>query len=222
MSIVVFLNSTVIYYFSAISEGMDMNNLKKLLKECGVSQADLARLLGRDRSVITNLMHGRRQLKAGEAEIIANHLGVAINKIYGGADNVFAASEPTMIPFQSEPTADITCNSQVIKRGKTYYLEANLPEANDRFYAYQVRDNSLNLRGVLKGDVIIAEMDAEYQDNSLVIIQHYIDSGAETLLRYYQKPLLLPYSTSPEHESFSDEQDNVRIVSPVRRLMRMF
>lgn len=53
---------------------MSIEKLKELLEAHQVNQTQLARLLGRDKAVITNLLQGRRQLKAEEAVVIARHL----------------------------------------------------------------------------------------------------------------------------------------------------
>lgn len=63
-------------------------HLKRLLRDAGERQADLARLLGRDRAVITHLFSGARKLQTDEVEKIAAHYGVT-------SDFVLYGTEPT-------------------------------------------------------------------------------------------------------------------------------
>jgi transcriptional regulator with XRE-family HTH domain len=60
-----------------------MLHLKELLKTHGWSQSQLADLLGRNRSAITHLMKGERQLKADEVVKIAKALQVSFAEVLG-------------------------------------------------------------------------------------------------------------------------------------------
>lgn len=66
-----------------VERSQGITPLKELLKERGITQTELACILGRDKSVVTKLFQGWRQLKASEAVLIAHHLGVPIARVLG-------------------------------------------------------------------------------------------------------------------------------------------
>lgn len=191
------------------------DNLKALLKQHGVSQAELARLLSRDKSVVTNLLQGKRQLKLEEARVIAEHLGIRVNDILGEKPEGFEA--PALIPFQHAPERTRKSKHIVEKDGKFYLEDQGDPKA----YALEIKDDSLNLAGYLPGDIVVSVLDKKCKKGDVVVVQHYLESGAETILRIYQPPYLQPHSTNPHYRSLHEQEDDVRLVSPVVKLVRL-
>lgn len=63
---------------------MAYEQLQTLLLSAGKKQADLARLIKKTPAVITNLFGGERKLDAQEAQLIANWLGVDVDRVIGG------------------------------------------------------------------------------------------------------------------------------------------
>lgn len=200
---------------------MDTAHLKQLLTQHGITQTELAQLLGRDKSVITNLLQGKRRLQADEAGIIARALGVPVARVLGVKDekSLQGVAEGCLIPFQHAPTRTKKAR-HVIHKGGKYFLEESAGFSSKAF-ALEVQDDALNLSGVLAGDVIISELDRACKPGQIVIAQYYHGSGAETILRRYQPPHLAAHSTNPVHRSFSVEHDDVRLVAPVLKLVRL-
>ncbi len=195
-------------------------NLKRLLDTHGITQTELARLLNRDKSVVTNLLQGKRQLKADEATLIAQRVNIPIGELLGMESAAAGVSESCLIPFQCEP-ARTRASKQVVQKEGKFYLEETGYYSN-KAYALEARDDSLNLAGILAGDIIIAELDSPCRAGQIVVAQHYDDNGsAETLLRKYAPPFLLPHSTDPSFAPLSLENDNIRVVSPVIKLIRL-
>lgn len=192
--------------------------LKALMERHSISQTDLARILGRDKAVVTNLFQGRRRLKADEAMRIAQHLGVSMEEMLG--DQAPAGlDEPRFVPFHHTPT-HARKSRQVIKQGGKFYLEdaaAQLPKA----YALEVLDDSLNLLGFLPGDIAISQLDLACRPGQIVVAQHYLEAGAITMLRRYDPPFLMPHSTNPVFRPMSAESEEIRLVSPVIKLVRL-
>lgn len=56
----------------------DKNLIEQALKKTGCSQSDLARVSGANKSVITNVLKGRRGLGAKNRELIAKFAGIDI------------------------------------------------------------------------------------------------------------------------------------------------
>ena len=201
---------------------MNLSHLKNLLTQHGITQTDLARILGRDKSVITNLFQGKRLLKADEAMLIASHLGVPVTAILGLRDEPSGLMEPpALIPFQHEPK-DSKTNPHVVKKEGKYFLSVQEREAGAKSYALQVPDNALNLIGIMEGDFVLSELDRPCKKGQVVVVQHYQGRGAKTLLRKYEPPLLLAHPTDASFRPLNLEQDDVRLVSPVLRLIRHY
>lgn len=198
-------------------------NLKQLLIQHGITQTDLARILNRDKSVITNLFQGKRQLKADEAALIARHIGVPVARILGIQEpgGRGFAEPPALVPFQHEPSLSKKRSGVVRKDGK-FYLQVSEGGYSPKAYALEVPDDSMNLSGILPGDIVISELDRACTPGQIVIVQHYQGRGAKTIIRMYEPPLLIAHSTSSSFKPLSLDRDNVRLVSPLIRLIRIF
>jgi transcriptional regulator with XRE-family HTH domain len=201
---------------------MNLSPLKQLLLRHGITQTELARILGRDKSVVTNLFHGRRQLKAEEAMLIAGHIGVPVTQILGVKEPAGGFEEPSLlIPFQHEPERSKKMSGVVKKDGK-FYLEADESAYSPKAYALEVRDESMNLSGILPGDIVISELNRACKPGQIVVAQHYQGRGAKTIIRKYTPPFLSPHSTAPGFAPLSLDTGEARAVSPVLRLIRVF
>jgi len=198
-------------------------HLKDLLAQHGISQTELAAILGRDKSVVTNLFQGRRQLKADEAGKIAEHLGVSVAEVMGrNEQQAHGFSEHSvLIPFQHAPKSSKKI-AGVVQKGGKFFLETENIGYTDKAYALEMSDESMNLAGILAGDIIISELDRPHKNEQLVIAQHYQKGGAGTVIRNYSHPFLVPQSTSLQFQPLHLEHDDVRIVSPVLKLIRSF
>jgi hypothetical protein len=218
------INSTDSLLDSVYTGGMDLSPLKQLLVKHGVSQTDLAHILRRDKAVITNLFQGKRQLKAEEAMLIARHIGVPVTQILGMREPASAQTlrePPVLIPFQHEPSR-AKKQSNVVKKDGKFYLEVADNNYSAKAYALEVRDDSMNLSGILAGDVVISELDRPCKPGQIVVVQHYEGRGAKTIIRKFEPPFLVPHSTDSGFGPLSAESDEVRVVSPVLKLTRAF
>lgn len=204
-------------------EGMDLSYLKKLMKLRGISQTDLAEILGRDKSVITNLFQGKRQLKVAEAMVIAEHMEVPVSQLFGMDEQENSGfMEAALIPFQHEPKQWKKHGNIICKEGKFFLEAGDLGEFSSKAYVLQVQDDSMNLSGLLEGDLIISELDRSCKSGQIVVVQHYQGRGAKTLIRRYDQPLLLPHSTNPAFKPLHIDKDEVRIVSPLLKMVRAY
>lgn len=199
-------------------------HLKQLLAKHGLTQTDLAHLLGRDKSVITNLFQGKRQLKAQEAALIARHIGVPVAQVMGLAEGRGSglAEPPALIPFQHEPMQGKKLPNVVKKEGK-FFLEVDETAGySTKAYALEISDEAMNMAGILPGDIIISEMDRPCKSGQVVVAQHYQGRGAKTIVRKYEPPFLMAHSTSTGFAPLNVKQDDVRLVSPLLKLIRIF
>ena len=63
---------------SGVGRVGDKNLIEQAMKKTGCTQAELARISGADRSVITNVLKGRRGLGKKNRELIARFAGIDI------------------------------------------------------------------------------------------------------------------------------------------------
>ena len=201
---------------------MDIVHLKNLLIKHGIPQTELAAILGRDKSVVTNLFQGRRRLKADEAAKIAERIGVSIAEVMGRIEppSHGFSEAAVLIPFQYAPKSSRKI-AGVVKKGEKFFLEAE-NNLSKTAYALEMADDSMNLAGIIAGDVIISELNRSFNNESMVVAQHYQKGGAVTIIRYFSTPFLFPRSSNCEFRPLHLEHDDVRIVSPVLKLIRAF
>lgn len=200
---------------------MSMVHLKELLVAKGKTQSELAAALGRDKSAITNLLHGRRQLKAQEIPVIATFLGVSEAQVLG-TEPLNGLAEPERIPFQGAPSVAMLRSGQLVEEQGRFFVTDAL-NATGSCYALEVRDHSLDLHGIIPGDLVICNPSRAPQPDDIVVVQLYQDDDtAQTLLRKYHPPFLEIHSTRDGFERLHEERGNVAILAPVIRLIRIY
>lgn len=205
-----------------------MDHLRELLIRCNVSQTELAKVLNRDKSAITHLLQGKRHLKAEEVVKIATFLNVSELEVLGIKKHepieykteTSVPDEQQWIPFQTPPSLELQRSNYVIQQGEFFYFYDG-SSATDKSYALEVNSNALVLSGFMIGDVIISELDKEIRPGDVVVVQHFNNNQSETLLRKYQPPYLVPHSSNPEFKRLHEERSNVRMISPVIKLVRI-
>ena len=198
---------------------MKLDHLKELLKSHGVTQTQLAQVLGRDKSAVTNMLRGKRQLKAQEVVKIAEYLNISEAEVLG-VQPESGIAESTRIPFQGTPSAMVQKSQRIKKDGEEYFFEDDLPEG-DKLFALEVKDESLNLSGFVSGDIVISAINQKVENGDFVVIQQYDGGGAKTMLRKYQQPFLVPHSTISTYEKLHEDRETVRIVSPIIKVIRI-
>ncbi len=200
---------------------MALENLRQLMEERGVRQIELAELFGRDKSVITHLMQGKRQLKAEEALKLAQHFKVPVSMILDETpvQGASGLSEPMRVPFHAPPRQHAS-SPQVTEENGAYFLQ--IESAAEDAFALEVADDGMNLAGVMAGDIVIASLKATCREGDVVVAQRYEGDGAVSIVRKYQGNQLMAMSTNPNHHSYRVDEDDVRLVAPVTRLVRLY
>lgn len=138
--------------------------------------------------------------------------------------NAPGLNESPGIPFRHAPKTLLQSGThpQILHKQDTYYL-AGVKADSEHSYALEVKDNSLNLSGFMIGDVVISALDAPCEGARFVIAQLYDDNDrAETLIRAWQPPYLMPHSTDPGFRPIDTNEVDVRIVSPILKKISLF
>lgn len=198
-----------------------MIHLKELLVAKNKTQSELAAVLGRDKSAITNLLRGKRQLKAHEVPIIAHFLNVSEAEVLG--INPPGMSEPTRVRFQGAPSVEMLRSGQLIEEDDGAFYLDGLDQVSVQCYALEVQDAGLDLAGILPGDIAICDPSRRCENGNIVVVQIYEHHGtAKTVLRKYQPPFLNIESTREGFERLHEDRANVAIIAPVVRMIRIY
>lgn len=200
-----------------------IRRIKELLVAKSKTQSDLARALNRDKSAVTHLLRGKRQLKASEISIIATFLGVSEATLLGlesreaspkslpAADRLEDASSVTFAPA---PERISTTSYASIKPEQTHF---------DAPFLFQVEDHSLDLNGILPGDEVMCDPRLKAERGQVVVVRVTTDEATPKLvLRQYQPPFLETQSTRDGFERLHEERAYVEIIAPVTQLVRHY
>ncbi len=193
------------------------NRIREIRAQRGFTVQQLAERLGCSYQQVTRLERGQRRLSQEWMERIATALSCRPAALIEKEPP--EGLEETLIPFHAEPE-HTRAHPSIVKVEDTFYLRGETP-FSEKLYALEVRDNSLNLSGILAGDIVISELDAPCRINDIVVVQHYTDNDARTILRRYEPPMLLPHATETGYTNFRADDGNIRIVSPVIKLVRL-
>jgi len=212
-----------------------MKHLKKILREQGKTQSDLAKALGRDKSAVTLLLQGKRQLKASEISLIADFLGIAETEVLGiepvksppqeeVAPAVASPSPPAvpLIPIAGRVSERLAVSPYVLhEQGHYYYQGAPIPEAG--CFMMEVADYSLELCGLLPNDLVLCDSNLQPMKNDIVLVKQKLNNGRDVgLLRKYQPPFLEYDSTKRGFERLHEERANVAIIAKVIEVIRHY
>ena len=77
------------------------NRLKKLRREKGLTQADLAKVLNTNQSQYGKYENGKTNLSLENAQILSEYFGVTLPYLLGLDDDSCIDGRKKMIPFQS-------------------------------------------------------------------------------------------------------------------------
>lgn len=184
---------------------MSMQHLRELLKRKGVKQVQLAGLLGRDKSAITNLLQGKRQLKASEVVKIAEFLGVTEAEVLG-----------------KEKPADAT----MADSGRTGFVVApsatSQPGGSDKSQLLIVPDNAMNLSGILQGDHLSYDEVTSAKSGDIIVVEFKDGETTTQSLRKYQPPFLVPHSSESHHQKLHEDRASVKLIGSVTQLIRNY
>lgn len=183
--------------------GMDANWFKKKQKEAGVTTADIAKIAGRDRSIVSHIYSGRQKMSLEWAEAFAEALNVPVREVLQnsmdshrvGTNTVtIGFSEGDAAPWSGKPNSpqgwqDIVKGLGGDKAGADVWI---------------VSSDALVLAGYLPGDLILVDTHQSElcRPGDAVIAQVYNGQtgSATTLLRKFQPPVLVAANTNPEDQ----------------------
>lgn len=207
------------------SHWMDDKWFKEQQRRAGVTAEEIAREMGRDRSVVSRIYTGRQVMSLEWGKAFAKVLGVPLDEVLSRAG--------VLQPEQAQTTRPGFAESDVTPfRGAGQYAQQT--DARARLFGggrpgvdvWTLKSAALSLMGYMPGDMVL--LDTHLADRCIagdvVIAQRYnAQSGtAETLLRRYEPPVLVAASANPdERRVLVVDGENVAIRGKVIASWRM-
>lgn len=159
---------------------MDTEWFKAKHKSSGVTQAEMARRLGKTPTFLTRVYSGDQALKVEQATLVARAFGVPLAEVLAHLGDVDASAAEGDDAWREDREAP-----EEIK--KSYQGET-----------WVIRRPSLILAGYAPGDVAFIASNVEPERDDVVLAQAYDWSigGLRTVVRIYQPPFLLEASAA--------------------------
>ena len=197
-------NSTSNDGVGAFDARMDVETLRRLMREHGENQADIARLLGHERpDKVNKILAGKRRLRLDEAEILRRYFGPAEPE----------KSDLHYLPIVGLVSAGRWREGFEAVRG---HMPSPDPKLSRDAFVVIVEGDSMDLVAQ-PGEAIIVDP----RDRNLVSGAYYIirrEDGETTFKRYLENPARLePCSTNDEHQPIYPGQQQFEVIGRVRK-----
>lgn len=193
---------------------MDVNWFKQQQKITGVTSEALGEALGRDRTIVSRIYHGRQKLSFDQAKVFADLLKQPLAEVIarGGLTDPATAqslhpgfSEGDAAPWVPGPTEKSVASNKIAEALKTTEAGRDI---------WRVKSRSMALAGYLEGDYFIVDANLSPRSGDVVVAQAYDwqAGAATTLLRRYDPPALVSASSDPaDWKTYVVDDNNVVI-----------
>lgn len=176
-----------------------MHPLKRRIKELGKTQTEVERALGLPERAIHKMTIGERQKTSYKEMQALCRLLDATPRELGLEQTGFRESEVAYIPAPDRQELQMLLANLMYKKGQAETMVVNSP--------------SLQLIGLMPGDHILVDGKAKPNDGDPVVLEVTDgDEGtAETVLRLFEAPFLVPAAVSRRFEIYTTDDPRVTI-----------
>lgn len=178
---------------------MDMAWFKQKQRQAGVTSFDLGEAIQRDRSVISRIINGSQKMTLDQARAFADLLKVPLAEMIerGGLGDKPTAQE--LSPGFSESDAAAWIPGPANLETQAVQTIAKAFGERPGVDVWRVRSSAMALWGLLEGDFMLVDThQAErVKSGDIVIAQIYTRTGANTVLRRFEPPVLVAASPWP-------------------------
>lgn len=179
---------------------MDDKWFKTQQKKAGVTAEDIARHMGRDRSVVSHILNGRQRMSLEWAQAFADVLGVSVPDVLE-----HAGVAPKQVTRQLQPGFSESDAAAWIPQGADDRQVPTMAAAMGQrpgVDVWQIRSAAMSFMGYMPGDYMLVDTHAaeRVRAGDVVIAQVYDNakSTAATLLRRFEPPVLVAASPEPD------------------------
>lgn len=170
----------------------------------GVTGSDIAEALGRDRTVISHIYHGRQKMSLAQAKVFSDVLkaplsevlinaGIASKETVQELNPGFAESDVAQWVPKPERTGEAGPDIEAMAKA--------LGGGRNGVDVWRVKSRAMALAGYLEGDYMLVDTHQREtcQSGDVVLAQAYDFNvgAATTLFRRFQAPVLLAASADP-------------------------
>lgn len=180
---------------------MDVDFFKNRQRVKNVTSEDLGRAIGRDRTVISKIYSGARQMKPEEVVAFAQALDLSVEDVLEHAGLKRPAVVRAMVqpPGLAEPeAAPYAWQPADVGRDLTGAFGLGNPGVE----AWTVKGRSMNLAGYLDGDALVVDRNRVERvrsgDAVLAQIYDFGNGSARTVFRRYDPPFIFAISTDQD------------------------
>lgn len=178
---------------------MDRDWLKKRLRIQGKTSADLAEAINRDRAVVSRIMNGHQELTLDQAKIFATELGVEVSEVLQRSGLTDAPVAQAFSSGFAESDAVVWMPGPGLSEAASVKSVAAALGERPGVDVWRVKSRAMMLAGLLEGDFMLVDthQTERVKPGDIVIAQVYSRTGASTVLRRFEPPVLLSASTDP-------------------------
>jgi len=179
---------------------MDEQWFKKRQKAAGVTAADIAARMGRDRSAVSRILHGEQAMSLPWARAFADALGVSVDRVLEKSGALPRSAAQELAPGFAE--SDVAaCTAEGASLHAINRVADTLGGGGRGLAVWQVRSRAMALQGFLVGDYVAVDTEqAERCTTGDTVIAELYDHRrqfATTLLRRLEPPVLVAASADP-------------------------
>lgn len=178
---------------------MDDKWFKLQQKRAGITADQVAARLGRDRSVVSKILSGKQKMTLEWANAFADALQVPLATVLEKAGVTDAPTAQTFSPGFAESDAAPFVYGPGMAEGTQTRSIAQLLGERPGVDVWRVKSRAMALAGLIEGDFILVDTHAaeRTRPGDVVIAQIYGRSGANTVLRRFEPPVLVASSADP-------------------------
>lgn len=187
---------------SCFQGNMDVEQLKKLMKENGDNQVGIAALIGISPDKLSKVLHGKRSLKLHEANIL---------RAYYGLDKPKEA--PAMLPIVGLISAGSWQEGFPSVRG---YMPSPDQRLSADSFVVIVEGDSMNLVAEEGEGIVVDPRDTSLVDKGYYIVRN--ESGEMTFKQYREGPARLePCSDNEAHQTIYPGREIFTVVGRAKK-----
>jgi SOS-response transcriptional repressor LexA len=180
---------------------MDKQWLKQRLRMQGLTAADLARAINRDAAVVSRISNGQQPLTLDQAKVFADTLSVDLPEMLVRAGITDKPTAQQLAPGFAESDAAPFLHAPGLAEAPARGIAQAFGE-RPGVDVWRVKSQAMALAGFLSGDFMLVDTHAadRARTGDVVIAQVYSRTGATTVLRRFEPPVLVAASTAPEDQ----------------------
>lgn len=181
---------------------MDDKWFKQKQKQVGVTAEEIARELGRDRSVVSRIYVGRQRMTLDQAKIFARVLNQPLDEVLARAGVLLEDEASQVRPGFAESDLE-PMTGKGVEQERNRNRAAHFGGEKPGFSIWIVKSLVMSVGGFLPGDYVLVDANqSERCKPGDVVLAHNFNRAngkQDTILRRYEPPVLVTASSDPAH-----------------------